>query len=643
MSVKLHCLFLGIPLYTSLNSRNVGNFICSDRVQLGKRPYRRYRCAKQDHWITQVIRFSHLCGQNVELLRRSLGSKYGMKVKCVEERFSRSKALVRSLSPLWNEGLLLIRCSVFTAVISGVCLLLWYGQTKAKGFIETKILPSVCSALGEYIQRELDFGKVKRISPLSITLESCSIGPHNEEFSCGEVPTMKIRVHPFASLRRGKIVVDAVLSHPSLLVVQKKDFTWLGIPATEGGLQRHVSTEEGIDNRTKTRRIAREEAGARWERERDEEAKKAAEMGYIVSEKCSSLSKGDVLSEGNDQLVELTSFDSFLYMDEKMHWRGHHCMDTGVDYDMKHADLEKSFGVKIPGSGLKFGSRVIKGPRKHKFKKKANESDISALGVTAKRRILERSALAAFRYFQGLSNGNSGEPSQLSGGYDVRNLETFFMTSLVGTNADTPVLNISEQNLRDGNDNGKLSEYSGNQSLNVNGNVKSHFSSFTHMHDPSLTNLDKFSGDERLSENFPSIANVTGANSKNVNNDLDIINTHTDERQGDLTSQNSTSKRLENWLSKYHPVFIWPLRPESGLLSFSRNVGEKFFSLLSGPIQKLTSGMGPRVEDIVAELVDGVDVVQAEGLEKMIPVTLDSIHFKGGTLMLLAYGDREPR
>ncbi|KAF3447215.1 hypothetical protein FNV43_RR12395 [Rhamnella rubrinervis] len=632
MSVKLHCSFLGVPLHTSLNNRNVRNFIHLDRMQLGKMPYRRYRCAKQDHWITQVIRFSHLCGQNVELLRRSLGSKYGLKVNCVEERFSRSQALVRSLSPLWNEGLLLIRFSVFTAVISGVCLLVWYGQTKAKGFFETKILPSVCSALSEYIQRELDFGKVKRISPLSITLESCSTGPHSEEFSCGEVPTMKIRVHPFASLRRGKIVVDAVLSHPSVLVVQKKDFTWLGIPATEGGLQRHFSTEEGIDYRTKTRRIAREEAGARWKRERDEEAKKAAEMGYIVSEKGSSLSEGDVSSEGNDQLVELTRLDSLLCMDENMHWRDHHCMDTGVDYDMKHADLEKSFGVKIPGSGLKFWSRVIKGPRKHKFKKKAKESDISASGVIAKRRILERSALAAFRYFQGLSNGNSGEPSELSGGYDVRNLETFFRKSLVGTNAHTSVSNISKENLRDSND---------NQSLNRNGNGKSHFSSFTHMHNPSLTTLDKCSGDEKLSENFPSTANVTGANAKNVNNDLDVVITHTDGSQG--TSRNSTSKKLETWLSKYHPVFVWPLRPESGLLSFSRNVGEQFFSLLSGSIQKLTSGMAPRVEDIVAELVDGVDVAQAEGVEKMIPVMLDSIHFKGGTLMLLAYGDREPR
>ncbi|MCI73873.1 hypothetical protein A2U01_0095137, partial [Trifolium medium] len=69
-----------------------------------------------------------------------------------------------------------------------------------------------------------------------------------------------------------------VLTQPSVLVVQKKDFTWLGIPITEGGgRERRFSSEDGIDHRTRTRRLAREEAGARWERERDEAAKEAAE------------------------------------------------------------------------------------------------------------------------------------------------------------------------------------------------------------------------------------------------------------------------------------------------------------------------------------------------------------------------------
>ena len=155
-------------------------------------------------------------------------------VKSVKEPFTRNKILVRSLSTVWEEGLLLFRCSVFCAVISGVCLLLWYGQRKAKTLVEAKLLPSVCTALSDYIQRDIQFGKVRRISPLSITLESCSIGPHKEEFSCAQVQTLKLRFHPFSSLRRGKIVVDAVLSNPTLLVAQKRNYTWLGIPFTDG-------------------------------------------------------------------------------------------------------------------------------------------------------------------------------------------------------------------------------------------------------------------------------------------------------------------------------------------------------------------------------------------------------------------------
>ncbi|CAL5330609.1 unnamed protein product [Camellia sinensis] len=130
------------------------------------------------------IRFSHFCRRNVELQWKNLGLRGGLIVKHVTKPFSADKALVRSLVLLWEEGLLLIRYSIFFAVISWVCLLVWYGKARAKTFVEAKLLPSVCLVLGEYIQRELDFGKVRRISPSSITLESCSIGPHNEEFSC---------------------------------------------------------------------------------------------------------------------------------------------------------------------------------------------------------------------------------------------------------------------------------------------------------------------------------------------------------------------------------------------------------------------------------------------------------------------------
>ncbi|KAJ1423781.1 hypothetical protein SESBI_12053 [Sesbania bispinosa] len=137
-------------------------------------------------------------------------------------------------------------------------MLMWYGQNKAKGFIETNLLPSVCSAISEYIQCDLVFGKVRGVSPLSITLEPCSFGPHKEEFSCGEAPTVKLHLRPFAS-----------------------------------GREKHLSTEEGIDHWTRTRRLAREEGIARWERERDDGAREAAEVGYFVPERSCGVSQGD--------------------------------------------------------------------------------------------------------------------------------------------------------------------------------------------------------------------------------------------------------------------------------------------------------------------------------------------------------------
>ncbi|KAG2700000.1 hypothetical protein I3760_07G213600 [Carya illinoinensis] len=634
MSIKLHCLFLGTPLNVSLRGRNKGKFFYLDGTgHLGERAFRRCTCAKQDPWITQVIRFSNFCGQNVDLLRRALRSRNESMVNCVKEPFSRSKALIRSLAPLREEGLLLFRGSVFVAVIFGACLFVWYGQQKARGFIETRLLPSVCSALSEHIQRELVFGKVRRISPLSITLESCSFGPHKEEFSCGEVPTVKLRVRPFASLRRGKIVIDALLSNPSLFVVQKKDYTWLGIPSSEGSLQRHLSTEEGIDYRTKTRRIAREEAAARWERDRDDTAREAAERGYIVSEKKLSASEGEALKEDAIHSTELTLSESFLCMDEKMHWRDNHCMDTGFDYDMKHADLEKSFGVKIPGSGLKFWSKVLKGPKKHKFKRKANESDISSTGISAKRRILERSALAALAYFQGLSCVKSPELSQRD--YAVMTLDPILVKGEVDSHAGTSIMGSGEETSIVDNQNGNHCGNVGIKDLTIdeNGNFTCNLSPTT-------------IGDQRVSEIYPSSGDVAGsadANMCKVKNEFSGVHDGAFKSQVGHGSANFTLRKLEPWLAKYHATPIWPLSLKSFLTSFSRNVEELLSCFIIGPLKNFKLGMGPKVEDIAAELLDGIDVVPTEGIQNLLPVTLDSVHFNGGMLMLLAYGDREPR
>ncbi|XVE71601.1 hypothetical protein DITRI_Ditri10aG0164400 [Diplodiscus trichospermus] len=642
MSLKLNSPFLGIPFGSSLNSKKSnGNYFDVDRGKLFRRAIRkRVSSEKQNDWIAQAIRFSHFCGKNIELFRNTIGLRNGFVAKSVNEPFAGSKALVSSLSPLWTEGLLLVRCCVLAAVMSGVCLLVWYGQKKAKGFVEAKLLPSVCSVLSEYIQREIDFGKVRRVSPLSITLEACSIGPHSEEFSCGEVPSMKICVRPFSSLRRGKIVIDAVLSHPSVLIAQKKDYTWLGIPFSEDVLQRHLSTEEGIDYRTKSRRIAREEAATRWARERDDDASKAAEMGYIVSEGSSDRSEDDAVKEIGPS-AEITSSKSFSCMDETMHWRDHHCVDNGVGYDTKHAELEKSFGVKIPGSGPTLWPKVIKGPKRNKLKKKFNRSNTSSVGVAAKRRILERSASAALAYFQHLPTEDSGDyPGAPS--YDLSDLNTLLVETEDDFNTETSIdINNSEGSLLTYNQYGEQCEETENQCINDNGAL----GYFNLLRDPFLMTVARLSG---IRKDGNAAAAAKTLSSRVDGEDLvfgavdGTVEENVSEGERSCASP-STFIKSDPTPSVYHSVTFWPLGLRFSLPSFPDNIGEQLSNFLAGSLQKLKTVVAPKVEDIVAELVDGVDVVQTEGIEKMLPITVDSVHFKGGTLMLLAFGDREPR
>jgi len=81
---------------------------------------------------------------------------------------------------------------------------------------------------------------------------------------------------------------------------------------------------------------------------------------------------------------------------------------------------------------------------------------------------------------------------------------------------------------------------------------------------------------------------------------------------------------------------------ESGPFS-TRSIDDRFHYFVSGQFQKLKEGMGYKLEDMVTQSVEEVDDVPAERIERALPVTLDSVYFKGGTLMLLAYGDAEPR
>ncbi|XP_054798744.1 protein TIC236, chloroplastic-like isoform X2 [Prosopis cineraria] len=633
MNVKTHSFFLGISLHGSLELIGSNSELLNlNKFLLPKRDIS--RCivsAKQRHLVNQVFRFSHFSRGNVVSLRRNLVSKNQSRWKCFKKPFPPGKALESYLTPLWNEGLLLIRASVYTAIIFGMCLLAWYGQSKSKGFIETRLLPSVCSALSEHFQRKLEFGKVRRISPFSMTLESCSFGPQKEEFSCGEAPTVKLRLHPFASLRRGELVIDAVLSRPCVLVVQKKDYTWLGIPSSEGGMKRHFSTEEGIDHRTKIRRLAREEAAACWAKERDEAARKAAEMGYVVSERTATLSEGDALEDIAAQSAESIKSESFYCLNEGKH--GHHCMNSGIDYDMKHADLEKSFGVKFPGSGLQVWPRGIKRRRKPKFKSKVNGSGSTASAVATKVKILGHSSLAAHTYFQGQLHDEHGEAILPSDSFDFVNQDTFLVKSNVDNNAKYV---IGDNETR--NDGGKrvteVRDHGVKTPLNASVNV--HSDSSKCFQDPMLqTGVSKC-------ENLQSHGDVA----EPANTDSYIAKEKLGPLVADSQIDDNKSKGQRN-LSPADSVFLNPRPHLETYLQFPIDLffikfGSTLFCFLSGSIKKFKSYMGLQVEDSVSEHVGVADFLHSEDA-KFFPVTLESVHIRDATVMLLAYGDGEAR
>ncbi|KAL0330790.1 UNVERIFIED_CONTAM: protein, chloroplastic [Sesamum angustifolium] len=584
----------------------------------------------------------HFCEKNVELLWKKLGLRSGWMINSVKRPIVRSKTLVKYITPVWEEGLFLFRCSVFCTVISGVCLLVWYGQSKAKVYIEANLLPSICTLLSDHIQRELDFGKVRRISPLSITLESCSIGPHSEEFSCGEVPTIKLRIRPFASLRRGKNSEDI-----------------------------------------------KEEAARRWERERDDAARESAEKGYVISE-CNCVLP-DHLKESTSLPTRLGTPDPFHYMDQKVQWGDHHCMDAGAEYDLKHADLERSFGAKISPAESSMWSRIMLGSKRHR-EEEDNGRDSSMVGVASKRRLLERSASAAHLYFQGQSLGKSSNSSNGSAGFDAQNLETSPMQSSADAASLIDALTNSERDARADHQDVKVDYNVDDRKTEVTEDVltnkvilevenKSRTDSVSGgnlemqsrnqmniLHDPFLFTLARITKSTNSNNKFSSEGNAVGlrgtsigpTSSQYLEGD-DIVNTtarnettrlveevknaHDDtlDRQNGHASSSSSLMELEPSSSVNHLESLSPSSPQSGLSPAFKNFSEALSCLLVNPLRRLKSEIGVGVEDISTELVDEIGEENTSGIDKMIPVVLDSVHFKGGTLMLLAYGDTEPR
>ncbi|KAB8080215.1 hypothetical protein EE612_000606 [Oryza sativa] len=520
------------------------------------------------------------------------------------------QALVASLAPLWREGLFLVRCSVFAAALSVAAALSWYAQLRARSFVESRLLPAACAALGEFLQREVHLGRVRSVSPLGITLHTCSIGPHAEEFSCAEVPVMKIRVRPFASLRRGRVVVDAVLSEPSALVAQRKDFSWLGLPAPSEGSPKRHSGEEGIDYRTKTRRLAREKAAEQWNEERDKAAREAAEMGYIVPSAQSISPSIDEMME-DDGPVDTGKSSPHLCPDE-MHRKDHH-IDAGIDSSSKHADLEKSFGVKARIPGISFWSRMIPNPSRRRYRRKAHSKLISDTDNSSQQRILRCSAYAAVAYFQNECSGNPDD-------------------SLPGPGESSSDGGHTNGGGEEGSPNDGPTEYSETTSMDY-GELppeKSNFASTmligntdvlngsSHNQQPSQISSHSWENNEQVSE-----APVLKKR-KNISED--------DYRQEFDFGAFGSCTYAHNWLS------FWPFQLKGFPVGFNAPSAS-----LNVQIQKLRSLFAIGPGDNSAELSQGVGQIHPGAVQQTLPITLDSVYFNGGNLMLLGYGDQEPR
>ncbi|CAH9071974.1 unnamed protein product [Cuscuta epithymum] len=682
MSCRLESPFIACQFTRDLYGVKRGRLCYRGGARILKRDICKCKCSKKDNWISKGVNFTHSLERNAQLLWKKFALRSWRLMYSVKQPLVQSRSFVKWMVRVWDEGLLLVRCSVFFTVISGVCLLLWYGQRKAKSYVENNLLPSICVLLSDYIQRDLDFGRVRRISPLSMTLESCSIGPHSEEFSCGEVPSVKLRILPFASLRNGKIVIDAVLSNPSVLVAQKKDFTFLSIPFSEGSQQRHLSDEEGIDYRTKTRRISREEAAACWARDRDNAAREAAENGYVLRERVSCLSEGDFTNGGVSSSEKLAASESFFCMDEKLHWKDHHSLDTVGEYVMKHSDLEKAFGAKVLPSGTTFWSRIMPAVMRHNFKK-CNKKELTAANIAAKKRILERSASTARIYYQALSNGTSGNASQSPGDLEVKSeaksdedKETVIspVHDAEGNkvNDDTTFESFVHDSMSKGV--GELGQNFKSERITVKfpGNFfpgekhdSSYIGSIPFLYDPFLFTLTRLCETTNLCEKLSSMKDVTGINETNEGDinakesEAHIINgddsSHSTKQKSELStdlmqetcSDLSDSQRDHPSNDSTFTLFnSFPLKhcPEKvGLFSLKsvlHNMTLALSLLIGNPIKRMELYMNPR--NGFSELEKDVeeDVVN---IERAIPVILDSVHFKGGTLMLLAYGDTEPR
>lgn len=445
---------------------------------------------------------------------------------------------------------------------------------------------------------------------------------------------MKIRVRPFASLRRGKVVVDAVLSEPSVLLAQKKDFSWLGIPGpSEDTLKRH-SGEEGIDYRTKTRRLAREKAAEQWYEERDKAASHAAERGYTLrTDQSVSLSSNETLEV--DGPTEIGKSSPPLCADE-MHKKDHH-LATGIDSGSRHSDLEKSFGVKSRIPGINLWTRAISSSSRRGYRRKVHSKAASDIDNSSQQRILRRSADAAVAYFRSKGRWNLDDSSPGTG----------------NSSSDGGQTNAGSDDTTPGDGSVGSSESASRNEVSPD---KFHSDDFIHKGKSS-----RVASTRDIDDNFNGCLHnqpFCQCRPHNLDNDGlvyhhlgDLQLGHTNFSQGPVSEK--YENHSENKIIHQHEIFFgnfgscthahnwssfWPFQLTGFPITFNAP-----FASLDVPVQKLKSHLVIGPGEISAEPSERISQMHSGAGQNALPVTLDSVYFNGGNLMLLGYGDHEPR
>eukprot|EP01018_Ginkgo_biloba_P034768 Gb_34395 [translate_table: standard] len=439
---QLHKQFLGIPLRMLQSPLKLDDLASEQKRQYKGQSFNMFvGNGVQQMMLRNQQTTSFLPGNiqfNPTVSSIGKGSNLQNRLQCQCQSPIRDKDIILAPIYKWREGMFFVRCSAFVAMITVLGVLFLYGQARAQAYIDERILPSVATVMGNYLGRKINLGKVQRVSPLGLTLESCSMGPHAEEFSCGELPKVKLRIRPLASLQRGEIVVDAVLLQPHFLIAQKENWTWLGIPTpTEKPLGKHSSNEEGIDGRTKARRLAREQTSICWAKERNEAARKWALVGYKFED-------SEIKSPGKDDELHaeaMVNCDPMNCIDEDVTTEQgfdgikagredhmHHkctegvCSKSGMEFSeldkvFRHDGLDGSFNFRDPVSELKIWLKEnMLRPIKSHFRRKNRKIASLSQKATLQRRNLDQSAAAARMYFEKRDRGQSSNVEE-GGGY----------------------------------------------------------------------------------------------------------------------------------------------------------------------------------------------------------------------------------